>query len=105
MPTGHHHDQKRGKSMPRGHIQDTGWGDAPERDRGDAPGLAPGRGDGPLDAPPYRPGTRNGPPWPGMTMSAAARIRARDTSMAAWSSPSGSMAGVMSWCHHAWVMA
>ena len=49
--------------------------------------------------------TRNAPPWPGMTMSAAARTRARPASIAAWSSPSGSISGVRSSCHHRWVIA
>ena len=51
------------------------------------------------------PRTRNGPPWPGMTMSAASRTRARPGSIAAWSAPSGSISGVRSASHHRWVRA
>ena len=50
-------------------------------------------------------GSRNAPPWPGMTMSATARTRARPASMADWSSPSGSISGVRSARHHRWVSA
>ena len=49
--------------------------------------------------------TRNDGPWPGITTSAAARTRARPRSIAAWSSPSGSISGVRSACHHRWVIA
>ena len=79
------------------------------------PGPSPGRGPdvtgrsgrrlATVGRPGRQPRTRNGSPWPGMTMSAAARTRSRPRSIAAWSAPSGSISGVRSACHQRWVRA